>query len=141
MDLMVLYAMQFVGVPYKWGGESPMDGFDCSGLVQAILRSAGADPPGDQTAQTLYDYFENKSSHGTTQAGSLVFYGSSVTNIRHVAFAIDSYRVIEAAGGGRSTLTVHDAVRDKAYVRISPIDYRNDLVVILKPQYTRLRLI
>lgn len=40
----VNYAMQFLGVPYVWGGESP-NGFDCSGLVQYVFRHFGVDLP------------------------------------------------------------------------------------------------
>jgi cell wall-associated NlpC family hydrolase len=37
----VTYARRQVGVPYSWGGTSPNDGFDCSGLVYAAYRSIG----------------------------------------------------------------------------------------------------
>ena len=37
---LVNYAMQFLGTPYVWGGESP-NGFDCSGLVQYVFRHFG----------------------------------------------------------------------------------------------------
>jgi cell wall-associated NlpC family hydrolase len=36
----VRVAEQFVGVPYLWGGKTPL-GIDCSGLVQIALRAAG----------------------------------------------------------------------------------------------------
>jgi cell wall-associated NlpC family hydrolase len=57
MDLLIQYAMSFIGVPYRWGGSNPITGFDCSGLVQEILKSVYMDPPGDQTAEALYQYF------------------------------------------------------------------------------------
>lgn len=140
MDLLIQYAMQFVGVHYKWGGESPMDGFDCSGLVQAILRSAGEDPRGDQTAQALFDHFSENGSWGTRQAGSLVFYGRDTKHITHVGFCIDPYRMIEAGGGGPRTLTREDAIRDKAYVRVKLISSRYDVVAVIKPFYSKIGL-
>jgi cell wall-associated NlpC family hydrolase len=37
-------AQQYLGVPYVWGGESPL-GFDCSGLVQHVYGKLGVDLP------------------------------------------------------------------------------------------------
>ena len=52
--------MQFVGTPYVWGGNNVMEGLDCSGYTQVILRAAGLDPKGDQTSQGLYDHFRTE---------------------------------------------------------------------------------
>jgi cell wall-associated NlpC family hydrolase len=37
-------AMQYLGVPYVWGGESP-SGMDCSGLVVLVFRQLGLELP------------------------------------------------------------------------------------------------
>ncbi len=36
-------AKQYIGVPYKWGGESPKTGFDCSGLTMVAYQLNGLD--------------------------------------------------------------------------------------------------
>jgi cell wall-associated NlpC family hydrolase len=41
----VAYARRQVGVPYRYGGNSPTSGFDCSGLVYAAYRSIGREIP------------------------------------------------------------------------------------------------
>jgi cell wall-associated NlpC family hydrolase len=37
----VALAAQYLGVPYRWGGASPMTGFDCSGLTMFVYGQLG----------------------------------------------------------------------------------------------------
>lgn len=141
MHHLVDYAKSFLGVPYLWGGETRLKGLDCSGLVQEILKAAGIDPPGDQSAQALYNHFDKNSTWNVTGAGSLVFYGVSPMKVTHVAFMIDKYLIIEAAGGGSDIVTLQDAVSKNAIVRMRPYDYRSDRVAVLKPNYARIGII
>lgn len=134
MQYLIAYAFEYVGTPYRWGGETH-EGIDCSGLVQEILMSVGIDPEGDQTAQGLYDYFVQNSGGTEIGAGSLAFYGRSIREITHVAFMIDKYRVIEAGGGGSKTLTKDDAIKQNAFVRVRALKRRKDLVAIVNPKY------
>lgn len=137
MKLLIDYAMKFVGTPYRWGG-STANGIDCSGLVQEILMTVGIDPAGDQTAQILFNHFNqtaNQDKDQTVRAGSLAFYGQSREKITHVAFMIDTWRMIEAGGGGSKTLTLADAERDIAFVRVRPFFRRKDLVAMIHPKY------
>ena len=137
------YAMSFVGVPYRWGGETPMGGYDCSGLVQEILRSVGADPPGDQTANGLYQYFNECGTLSLPRLGALAFFGlkdvgpRGKVSITHVGFCLDGLRMLEAGGGGSTTVNVDAAIRQKAFVRIRPVSHRRDLVACLMPHYSR----
>jgi cell wall-associated NlpC family hydrolase len=132
------YALSFVGTPYIWAGEHPALGYDCSGFVQEILASVGLDPPGDQTAQKLYDHFERHGQINRLTLGSLLFFGKSVRKVSHVAFAIDQRRMVEAGGGGSAVRTVQDAIKHKAMIRVRPQNNRKDLVSIIRPDYTRL---
>lgn len=141
MQILREYALSFVGIPYKWGASHPSDGYDCSGLVQELLRSCGIDPPGDQTAQALFNHFEKNSTWNVRQIGSLAFFGASPSAISHVAMLLDPYRMIEAGGGGSKTLTAQDAIRDNAFVRIRLVTSRKDLVAVLKPNYSSIGVI
>ena len=137
MQRLIDYAMQFVGGPYKWGGDDPMAGFDCSGFIQELLASVGEDPPGDQTAHSLYRYFKRYGTIRTSTApypGNLAFFGSE-NQVGHVSMCIDSHRIIEAGGGGRNVKTIEDAKKYNAYIRVRPIDLRSDLVAVIGPNY------
>lgn len=140
MRILYDYAMSFVGQPYRWGGDDPIHGYDCSGLVQEILESCGVDPKGDQTAQGLYDYFEKRGHWNRIMLGALAFFGKDAKHITHVGFCLDPYRMIEAGGGGSKTKTREDAAKSNAYVRVRPLDSRKDLVAIIRPSYHTIRV-
>lgn len=132
------YAMRLVGLPYRWGGDDPIKGFDCSGLVIEILQSYGLLPKGfDGSAQALYDLFSKAegSVMGRRELGSLVFFGKSVTQINHVGFMVDERRMIEAGGGGSTTTNEDAAAAQNAFVRLRPVKWRPDLVAVVFPKY------
>jgi hypothetical protein len=94
------------------------------------------DPPGDQSSQALFDYLSKGSAWNAFGCGAVCFYGKSAREIIHVGFMIDSYRMVEAGGGGSSVLTLADADIKNAFVRIRPYKYRSDFVAVLKPRYS-----
>jgi cell wall-associated NlpC family hydrolase len=47
-------AMQYLGIPYKWGGASPTTGFDCSGLVEYVFAQVGISLPHYTVSQWNY---------------------------------------------------------------------------------------
>ncbi len=127
--------MGFLGRPYLWGGDDPIRGFDCSGLAQEILASLGEDPPGDQTAQALFDHYNATRRRQRPELGGLAFFGVGPARISHVGFCISDELMLEAGGGGRSTTTLEAAAQQNAYVRIRPIASRKDLVAVFLPKY------
>ena len=137
MEFLISYALSFVGQPYRWGGDDPINGFDCSGLVQEILAAIGMDPEQDQTAQGLYNHFSKPGNHTAEMwpAGALCFFGDSDKRITHVGFSIGSGLMVEAGGGGSKIISRDTAATANAYVRVRPIQRRGDLVAVLTPNY------
>jgi len=63
-------AMQYLGVPYVWGGASP-SGFDCSGFVMYVYAKVGVSLPHNAAAQYGYGM---PVSRDQLQPGDLVFF-------------------------------------------------------------------
>jgi len=137
MIILQAYALSFLGVPYKWGGNNAVEGVDCSGLVMELLKSSAEKlPENDMNAQGLFNHYQaGNGEWNSHKIGALVFYGESVSKITHVAMLLDQYRVIEAGGGGHLVMTEADAAAKGAVVRIRPIGYRKDLVAIIRPYF------
>lgn len=48
---LVKTAERYLGVPYRWGGESPASGFDCSGLTMVVYQLNGLQLPRTSSQQ------------------------------------------------------------------------------------------
>lgn len=132
------YALRFVGKPYIWGGDDPIAGFDCSGLVIELLTAAGVFPYGYDapSRQILIDLIARgaqKTSY--PQFGSICFYGKNPDTITHVAFCMDKETIIEAGGGGSANTTAEVSIKTNGFVRFRPLSFRKDLLVICNPSY------
>ena len=64
-------AMQYLGIPYRWGGSSPSTGFDCSGFVMYVYAQVGVSLPHNAAAQYGYGVPVSRSD---LQPGDLVFF-------------------------------------------------------------------
>lgn len=119
-------AMGYRGMPYIWGGDDPIKGFDCSGFCIEILKSVGLLPrSGDWTAAGLFEKFES-SPQGFE--GCLVYYRSSRNNrIIHVEYCLGDGLAIGASGGGSSTTNAEIASSKNAYIKIRPFESRSNM--------------
>ena len=88
------WATQFVGRPYVLGGVSLTNGIDCSGFTMQIYRQIGVELPHFAQSQQRYGV---EIPFGQEQAGDLVFFGTSLNNITHVAMADGNGNMIHAS--------------------------------------------
>jgi cell wall-associated NlpC family hydrolase len=92
------YARRLLGVPYRYGGDSPGSGFDCSGLVRYVFGHFGVDLPHSSYA----DYgLGRQVSRGSLRPGDLVFFDG----VGHVGLYVGAGRFIHAPHSG-TTVTV-----------------------------------
>jgi len=67
----VAIAMQYLGIPYVWGGASPSQGFDCSGLTMYVYAQIGISLPHHAATQYTLGVPVSKDQ---LQPGDLVFF-------------------------------------------------------------------
>ncbi len=92
-------AIGLVGTPYRWGGNTPASGFDCSGLVDYIYRTAaGIRLPRTSHAMSVMD---GRKIRRMTQlaSGDLVFFDISGA-ISHVGVYVGKGRFVHAPNSG-----------------------------------------
>lgn len=114
-EQMVSLAKRFLGLPYFWGGTSPL-GIDCSGYVQLIYRLSGIEILRDADIQ----YSQSgllEVPKGQEKAGDLVFFGRK--SITHVGMMISQKEFIHATTNQRPVVQIsnlHEDYWQKIYV-------------------------
>ena len=102
---LVLNAMGFMGIPYKWGGATPDTGFDCSGFVQFVFRQA----TGVVLPRSSFDQVRHGISvlRGELQPGDLVFFNTMRAPLSHVGIYIGEDRFIHSPSRGKAVEIVN----------------------------------
>jgi len=92
-------AIALVGTPYRWGGNTPDGGFDCSGLVDYIYRNAaGLALP--HSSREMSQLSGSRVRDMTDLiSGDLVFFGGS-SGISHVGVYVGKGRFVHAPNSG-----------------------------------------
>ena len=103
----LLQTLLTLGLDYRWGGNSPETGFDCSGLVAHVFREAyGIQLPHNARAQSEFGV---RVSLSELRAGDLVFYNTLNRPFSHVGIYLGDGRFVHAPKTG-------------AQVRVEPIN-------------------
>ncbi|MCD4720010.1 MAG: C40 family peptidase [Desulfobacula sp.] len=97
--IIVQHAIKNLGIPYKWGGQSPQTGFDCSGLIVYTHQKADIIIP--RTAKAQF-YNSKVVSRKNLQIADLIFFKNPKKNkVFHVGFYIGDGIFVNAPGKGR----------------------------------------
>jgi cell wall-associated NlpC family hydrolase len=94
-------ADRYVGTRYRYGGESPAEGFDCSGFVQYVYGRNGVELPRTSSLQASAGRPASGELTGL-QPGDLLFFAASGRRVDHVAIYAGEGRIIHAASGAGS---------------------------------------
>ncbi|MGH8618885.1 MAG: C40 family peptidase [Burkholderiales bacterium] len=101
---LVVQALSLIGVRYKFGGNSPDSGLDCSGFVNYVFRQAeGKQLPRDAVAMSKVG---DKVDAPDLQPGDLVFFNTRRRPYSHVGIYVGEQRFIHAPSRGREVEVV-----------------------------------
>lgn len=92
-------AESYIGVPYRWGGQSARTGFDCSGLTMVVYRLNGLQLPRSSRQQWQAGRPVKRSQ---LSKGDLVFFATSGGHrVSHVGIYTGNGQFLHAPGRGR----------------------------------------
>lgn len=94
---LTFYAMGLVGTPYRYGGNTPESGFDCSGLIGHVYRArAGVQPP--RTVALLQSWGQSV-PNDRIRTGDLVLF-SPRKEATHAGIYVGNGRFVHAPSTG-----------------------------------------
>lgn len=99
-DDLLFHAFTLVGTPYRWGGNSPEMGFDCSGLINYVFReTAGLSLP--RTTAGL-SQLPDKAPAKALRPGDLLLFATRGKQVDHAGIYVGDGRFLHAPStGGR----------------------------------------
>lgn len=92
-------AIGLVGTPYRYGGNTPSGGFDCSGLVDYVYRTE-ADLALPRTAHEIGALDAPQIGRDGLAPGDLVFFHGRGRRITHVGIYVGEGRFVHAPNTG-----------------------------------------
>lgn len=95
---LVVNALGMLGIRYKYGGNTPENGLDCSGLVRYVFKETwGAELP--RTAEEI-SRLGKKVDVKDLQPGDLVFYNTLKRGFSHVGIYLGDNKFIHSPSSG-----------------------------------------
>lgn len=96
----LMHAIGLVGTPYRWGGNTPESGFDCSGLIRYVFdRSASVYLP--RTTEQMWAQGGSSVSRRNLRSGDVVFFATSGgKRVSHAGIYVGDGRFVHAPSSG-----------------------------------------
>ena len=104
-NAVLMRAISLVGTPYRYGGNTPDGGFDCSGLVNYVFRDM-LDLRLPRTSRELAGFQGPKIEPQRLATADLVFFGSG-TQVTHVGIYVGEGRFVHAPSTGGTVRLDH----------------------------------
>lgn len=101
-EALLVNAKSYIGVPYLWGGNTPEQGFDCSGFTKYVYQNFGVNLPRVAADQQR---FAKTIALSELQPGDLVFWGQEAY---HVGIYLGDGKYIHAAWSGQVEIGQYD---------------------------------
>ena len=99
-----IHALGLVGTPYRYGGNTPDSGFDCSGLIGYVYRNQVGTPPPRTVAQL--NNWGYRIDGGELRAGDLVVFGTG-RQPNHAGIYVGEGRFVHAPSTGGTVRLDH----------------------------------
>lgn len=90
---LVNYALSLQGAPYRYGKETPREGFDCSGFVRHVYRRQGVNLP--RTVKDMALVLPPVPKQAMV-SGDLVFFNTTGKPFSHVGIYVNNDKFIHA---------------------------------------------
>lgn len=90
---LINYALSLQGIPYRYGKETPEEGFDCSGFVKHVYGRHGIRLP--RTVQEMAVALPAVPNY-ELRSGDLVFFNTSGKTYSHVGIFVNDDKFIHA---------------------------------------------
>jgi hypothetical protein len=104
-NAVLMRAISLVGTPYRYGGNTPEGGFDCSGLVNFVYRDM-LDLRLPRTSRDLASLQGPRLPPDRLAAADLVFFGSGGA-VTHVGIYVGEGRFVHAPSSGGTVRLDH----------------------------------
>ena len=104
-NAVLMRAISLVGTPYRYGGNSPEGGFDCSGLVNYVYRDM-LDLRLPRSSKDLAGFQGPRVAPERLAAADLVFFGSG-GSVSHVGIYVGEGRFVHAPSTGGTVRLDH----------------------------------